>query len=97
MIVALPDGCEAEETVLPPLEGLSVVLKWPESPTGQNVFVQCPCGDLDTSNDKTASRVCGGNFMSGGRWENPSVQACNFSATTRRLCQVADVSRQESP
>ena len=92
------DGCEADESVLEPLEtgGLSITLNWPESDIGQLLMLQCPCGNLsavsgqDISNTM-AQRVCGGNFSHGGEWKPAHLSPCNFSSTTRQLCQVANV------
>ena len=97
MSLMYSDGCVAETTILPPLEedGLSVELMWPEADLGERVVLQCPCGNLSAFTgetiNRTASRVCGGTFSAGAEWENPMDIACNFSATTRRLCQVANV------
>ena len=35
-----------------------------------------------------ATRICGGDFESGGQWEDPADDDCDFSDFTRRLCLV---------
>ena len=92
------DGCETDESVLEPLEtgGLSITLNWPESDIGQMLMLQCPCGNLSAVsgqdiNNAMAQRVCGGNFSHGGQWKPAHLSPCNFSSTTRQLCQVANV------
>ena len=96
--VDLLDGCEESQTILPPLEpnGLSVVLEWSETDIGTNLTLGCPCGNLSavTGNavNRTAYRVCRGSFSTGAFWDTAMVSGCNFTSTTRRLCQVANVS-----
>ena len=84
----------AETTTLEE-DGLSVELMWPEADLGERVMLQCPCGNLSALTgetiNRTASRVCGGTFSTGAEWEKPVDIACNFSPTTRRLCQAANV------
>lgn len=94
----LSDGCKEEKTVLPPLEPneLTVVLEWPETDIGVNRMLGCPCGNLSAitgSNvNRTAQRMCVGSFSTGAVWDTAMVRDCNFTSTTRRLCQVANVS-----
>ncbi len=100
MILRHLDGCAASSTILPALEedGLEVVVEWREADLGENVVVQCPCGNLSALSGggenfiRTGSRVCGGNFVTGAMWEEAMVAACNFSIATRQLCQIANVS-----
>lgn len=87
------DGCVAESTVVevsPP-----EALDWPESDIGETVDLQCPCGNLSDLGGATvnrrALRVCGGTFTMGALWGKVEI-GCNLSPTTRRLCEVANVS-----
>ena len=95
----LPDGCRADTTVIPPLE-TAIVLNWPETDLGIYFHLPCPCGNLSSVSkkdiSKEATRMCGGNFTHGAKWSLPNDAPCDFSATTRRLCQVANVSEIES-
>ena len=89
------DGCEEDETILPS-DTLNITLSWPETNLGQVIELQCPCGTLSAETNKSISnskarRECGGNFTHGGVWETAHVAPCNFSQTTRRLCQIAEV------
>jgi hypothetical protein len=73
-----------------------IILKWPESDIGQQQTLQCPCGnllDLDgAAINRTASRVCEGSFTEGALWGPSMHTQCDFTETTRRLCEVVDVS-----
>ncbi len=79
------------------MNGLEVIVEWPEADLGENVTVQCPCGNLSALSGgnenfvRTASRICGGSFSDGAVWEEAMVLACNFSIATRQLCQIANV------
>ena len=94
------DGCPAETTIvgIQQLGILNITLEWPEADLGKNVILQCPCGDLSDAEGATisrfASRVCGGTFSMGAEWEASMDTDCDLSITTRRLCQVANVSQQ---
>lgn len=91
------DGCPAEQTFLPALEpgGLELVLQWPEADRGEVENIHCPCGNLSALGrvefNRFASRRCGGNSIDAARWDKPMVAACNFTITTRKLCQIANV------
>ena len=88
------DGCEAEDTIIPSLEpgGISITIQWPEAAIGEVVTLPCPCGNLSAGSvRREAVRVCGGDFNSGGMWEEPLQMACNLSSTARLLCQISNV------
>lgn len=97
LICMCTDGCTAETTLvgLQQQGVLNISLDWPESDLGELVRLQCPCGnlaDIGRAIRRTATRVCGGTFSSGAVWEMSMDQACDLSITTRRLCEVANVS-----
>ena len=73
-----------------------MVIEWPEADLGEVVSVQCPCGNLSALSgsanfERNASRRCGGNFTAGAVWDDGNITACNFSITTRQLCQITNV------
>ena len=39
----------------------------------------------------TATRLCAGDFASGGEWQQPSDSACNFDDQATQLCQLPEV------
>lgn len=92
------DGCVAETTLVGlQVQGvLNISLEWPESDLGELITLPCPCGDLSNLGgaaiNRNATRVCGGSFSMGARWELSMDRGCDLSITTRRLCQVANVS-----
>ena len=84
-------------TSLPPLssEDVPIILEWPETSIGINHTLPCPCGNLSTISgrvNRNAFRFCNGSFITGAVWDAPLQQACNFSATTKKLCQITAVS-----
>ena len=95
------DGCGAE-TVTVPLADLEepVLLDWPEINLGEIASVQWdPCEDLTAlggiSIRRTAIRTCEGTFTMRASWGPPMIQVeynFDFTPTSRRLCNVANVS-----
>ena len=78
-------------------ESLAVVINWPETNLGLTADLECPCGRLNLrSTQLRATRYCGGDFDTGGQWENPSVVACNTSDITRQICRLSNVSELQS-
>ena len=65
---------------------LDLRLQWPEMPIGAVASIPCPCESTDIP--RMATRICGGDFESGGRWEDPADDGCDFGDLTRRLCLV---------
>ena len=85
------DACPAENTTVPSQSSseLDFLLQWPETPVGAVAEVQCPCVGVNLH--LVATRECGGNFISGGRWEQPVDAPCNYSDLARELCQLSEV------
>ena len=82
------DGCQKEDTIIN-----GEVLEWPESNIGDTVVISCPCGGIDlSSTGLTASRKCEGSFETGAKWEDPMNEKCNFTETTKAICELAGVS-----
>jgi hypothetical protein len=91
------DGCEASTTMVGmSLPGVAdIELDWPESDLGETVSLKCPCGNFSALGggiSRNASRVCGGDFTTGAVWETSMDSKCDLSPTTRRLCEVFNVS-----
>ena len=101
LCILYTDGCSAEVTTIPSQEneGINVSLSWPESDLGQNVTIDCPCGNFSFGEEvqSTASRYCGGSFSAGAMWAEPQDELCNFTETTRRLCLVIEVCIHKLP
>ena len=80
--LCFPDGCLMENTTLITSSGHLLSFQWSEVAIGITTMYQCPCNvygcDLVTV-PRTASRLCGGNIVSGGRWDQPSDSRCRFS------------------
>ena len=93
--IAILDGCQSEETVIPSISAnsqLDVIINWPEVNLGQDAVVRCPCGGIDLGNGNLeARRYCGGTFSEGAQWEDGFVTPCNFSDTAREICNLANV------
>ena len=72
-----------------------MLLDWPETDLGVVTTIECPCGNLSALGgvafSRTATRECGGDFSARATWEEPMVEACNFSIATRRLCEIAEM------
>ena len=92
----LKDGCSSSDTLVPSYQGnraLDFNITWPETNLGHTAVVECPCGGLNLSSSVLlATRKCGGSYDTGAVWEGPKVSACNFTDTTRELCNLASVS-----
>ena len=84
------DGCESQSTILG--SDSTVVIDWPEVGIGEEVFVTCPCGDIDLSpGGLRARRYCGGTFTGGAHWEEATVGSCIFGKRAQALCALANV------
>jgi len=85
------DACSEDVTTVLSVSQseLNFQLQWPETPIGAVAVVQCPCESNTVY--RAARRACGGDFISGGRWESPVDVACNFSDLSRQLCRSPDV------
>ena len=97
LVGASTDGCSSDTTMIPrhhsSNSSMNISINWPESNLGENVTVDCPCGNLTLDSDSlVAYRFCGGNFRTGGRWENPIDTRCIVSDISRRICELANVS-----
>jgi len=66
-----------------------MLLQWPETPVGTVAEVQCPCEGAGLP--VVATRECGGDFITGGKWEEPVDYPCNFSILATQLCEEPDV------
>ena len=65
------------------------VFDWQLAVIGRNSpSVECPYGPPAA----TATRYCGGNFLTGGLWESPDVSRCRYkSERTNKLDSLAKV------
>ena len=75
MVGASIDGCPINTTIIQHRQfsnsSMNISINWPESNLGEHVTVDCPCGNLMLGSDSlVAYHFCGGNFRTGGRWEN---------------------------
>ena len=61
---------------------------WSEVAIGTVQEIRCPCR---VSVPFNATRVCAGDFVSGGEWQRPSDSACNFDDLAAQLCQLPEV------
>ena len=89
------DGCPSETTSIPPNRNdpfPALLITWPETNIGDTARVGCPCGNIQLmSTSLVATRRCGGSFENGARWEIANDAPCNFSDTTREICQLSNV------
>ncbi len=79
-----PDGCASESEQLLVDDEVRGVLQWPEAAVGARVMLDCPCSPASAVIQ--ASRVCGGDFTSGGRWV--VEPACQLDALAWDLCSA---------
>ena len=70
------------------MNDLDTSLTWSEVPIGTVAEVQCVCG---IPLPRTATRLCAGNFVSGGQWNQPLDMKCNFTNVVRELCLMPEV------
>ena len=90
------DGCSSTETLIPSYqsgnESLEFSIIWPEINLGDIAIVECPCGGLNlNSTALIATRECRGDYETGAQWRSPNVSPCNFTDTTRELCDLVEV------
>ena len=93
-ILHLSDRCRAENTLLPSPDGdqsLDITLSWPETILGETYQLTCPCNLTLSSSVLSATRTCGGDFVSGAEWNLPMDSSCDFTLVARRLCRLANV------
>ena len=60
--------------------------QWTEVAIGERVAVDCLCSQVTIS--RQAYRVCGGDFITGGRWMDSDVTGCEFDALAWDLCST---------
>ena len=94
--IIVTDGCKSNNTVIPSYQSgsplLNLTIVWPEINIGETIILGCPCGSVDLqSSFLVASRTCGGDYLSGAKWEEPNVDPCNFTDSIRELCLLASV------
>ena len=92
----LSDGCPANSTFIQSYSGrqdLTITISWPETNVGVQAIMTCPCGNRDSKGEGIfqATRYCGGDFVNGAMWFEPSVAACNFNDLAREICQLRNV------
>ena len=64
-------------------------LNWPETPIGAVAQIPCPCtGRVALT---TAMRQCDGDFLYGGRWQEPATMSCVISNLAQQLCHSPNV------
>ena len=61
-------------------------LQWTEIAIGERAAVDCPCPQVTIS--RQAYRVCGGDFITGGRWNESEVTECEFDVLALELCSA---------
>ena len=81
----LADGCAADSTSL---DTSSQVLSWSEVSIGTVAEIMCPCR---VTVPFKATRLCAGDFTSGGQWQEPDDSECNFDDIGSQLCQLPEV------
>ena len=64
-------------------------LNWPETPIGAVAQVPCPCTGRVAPT--TAMRQCDGDFLYGGRWQEPATMSCVISNLAQQLCHSPNV------
>jgi len=79
------DGCAAGSTFL---NTSSQVLSWSEVSIGTVAKIMCPCR---VTVPFKATRLCAGDFTSGGQWQEPDDSECNFDDVGSQLCQLPEV------
>ena len=87
-----PDGCLTESTSLVTSSGDLLTFQWSEVAIGITAMYQCPCnvpGCDQVAVPRTASRLCGGDIISGGRWNQPSDSLCRFSKSEGHSLGIA--------
>ena len=81
------DGCEVDTS-----SDNGITLEWPEVSIGRLVEMQCPCElPLERDISLTATRLCGGDFIAGGEWEEPEKSQCDLSDFAKSLCSQPNV------
>jgi hypothetical protein len=78
------DGCGSEETSL-----FDNLFSWDETAIGGIRTLACRCDAVELR--RTATRECGGNFMTGAVWFSPLDQYCDFASITRQLCMSPEL------
>ncbi len=90
------DGCSSKNITVPSYQGNNLLdfnITFPETNLGHVAVVECPCGGLNLSSTALLARQkCGGTYENGAIWEGADVSACNFTDTTRELCNLVSVS-----
>ncbi len=60
------------------------LLLWEETNIGEIAMYECPCNQ--TSFGRRASRLCTGNFTTGGYWMESDTSPCEFDPLAWQLC-----------
>lgn len=82
--VLCADGCDKEVESLLVDGQVRGELDWPELGIGWTTARSCPCSQVSIARE--ASRVCGGDFLTGGVWVNSDVSPCQFDPLAFQLC-----------
>lgn len=78
------DGCDVETEELV-LDGQAQgELDWNEVGIALTAYADCPCSQASIL--RQASRVCGGDFITGGSWMDSDKSPCEFDALALELC-----------
>jgi hypothetical protein len=86
--------CPPDVTRLPSPDGnteLDIVINWRDTLLGKTQIVECPCDFNLSETNLVAIRECNGTSTTRAQWLPANVTACDFSVTTRRLCQLASL------
>ena len=78
------DGCPTEIITFN-----NLTFNWREAAIGVINTLSCPCPAADLQ--RTATRQCGGNFITGAVWYSAMDIECEFEPLTVKLCQGPEV------
>ena len=64
------------------------MLTWSEAAIGAVATTSCPCGVVI---DRRATRMCMGNFTTGGTWGESNYTLCDFTEAAWSVCDGVQV------
>ena len=59
-------------------------IQWGPGTLGVTSLLRCPCDLVDVP--RYASRMCGGDFLTGAVWMESNKSACEFDSLSFQLC-----------
>lgn len=87
MLYCCVDGCRPESEQLMMAGTLMGDVQWTETSIGMTATAMCPCGLVQIPMQTT--RVCSGNFSTGGVWMPANSSACDYDNLSVELCNAA--------